>query len=281
MRSLLLFVILSLQGFIGQCYSAEPILRALIVADTLTECTRESLQFDVWRMEKSLDAISQQIGYPLERHTLVDENFTIENVKNWLHSLPKKTNDILLFYYTGHGCGDALKKPWPVLSFTPTPPYKPLGGSAVVKYLKQVQSKLTIILFDCCNCKPYNRNHVTSLKGEEAVITDTSDLPGLQTLFCHTSGLIIAAAAARREPASAGNIDEIPIGSTFSIGFIRALSKCCGSPKVRWKTIFRETKKYCIQETKDEGPFHPIFSIRALTLDPATEAFLAELAESG
>lgn len=263
MKNFLLAIILLFQGGILRADLVKPMFRALIVGDTITPETKIGLQRDVWRMQKSLEIISRKLGLPLLLSTLVDSNCTSDNIANWLRSLPKVSNDIVFFYYTGHGCRDGLSKPWPVLCIYPrNPPSRFFGGAAVVKYLKHTQQRLAVILFDCCNVGR-DTHHITHIpKGSEVLMTDSDHLPGLHALFVDKKGIIVATACAPEEFSFDDN-NGIPQGSTFSIGFIKALIKHCKKKNVSWQQIFSATKRYCIKDTKDEeyGPQHPMFFI--------------------
>jgi len=222
---------------------------------------KKHLQSDVSRMQKTLEVISKKIGCQLDMCTLVDDQFTSDDIQTWLEGLPKVSNDIVFFYYTGHGSKDGLAKPWPVLCvWNKMSPYKALGGSAVVNYLKQSKHRLTIILFDCCNGTYVDKNHFTHIpKGHEVMMQDTMTLPGLETLFLQTKGFIVGAAAAPREKSLCQL--GVPAGSVFSIELIKALIHYCSKEYSSWKKILAKTYQNSVKETEDDkgGPQHAIF----------------------
>ena len=93
-------------------FAVSPIFRAVIVGDTNTLNTKEHLKSDVLRMQKTLEVIAKKIGCQLDMCTLVDNQFTSDDIQTWLEKLPKASNDIVFFYYTGHGCkvqGNCMK----------------------------------------------------------------------------------------------------------------------------------------------------------------------------
>lgn len=255
---LLLFIFL-LQSTLVVAETA-PRIRAIIAADTLDKSCGKGIKADVFRMQRSLEVIARKIGCQLELTVLRDESFRCESAFTWLRQLPKVSDDIVIFYYTGHGCQDGLSKPWPVLCMYNRENHpRMLGGAAVVDFLKQNTQRLGLILFDCCN-RSSEKEHIAYIpRGDEVIINDSIDAHGLRKLFLYTKGLIIASAASQKEYSF--NRFHTPKGGVFTIGLIDSLITNCSREQVSWKKIFSKTKKYCIDDTKDEkhGPQHLIY----------------------
>lgn len=249
-----------------QCASlladTSPMIRALVVADTLDKSLGEDIKVDVYRMQKNVEIISKKIGCQLNLTTLCDNHFRSDDVIAWLRNLPKVSNDIVIFYYSGHGRRDALTKPWPVLAIWNSEHFpRPLGGAAVINFLKQNTQRLALVLFDCCN-KGSDREHISYIpRGKEIMISESIDADGLKKLFLHTRGVIVASAASPGEYSYSHN--SVPKGGVFSVSFTKTLMRACKNKNVSWKQVFLRIDHRCAEDTKnsDYGCQHLIYSL--------------------
>lgn len=240
MRPLFLLFILLFQGHL---LSVHPCLRTLIVANTEDEgigCAR-----DVVTMKKNLAVIGKKIGFSVSTKVIRGKHFSTSSVVRELKRLPRTSEDILFFYYTGHGFNDYHSSSrWPTLCTFLQPPSSSLAGRAVMKYLKQQRGRLKIALFDCCNAPSSYKRIVSHIRTFALPLNGNEKLPGLKPLFLKTQGLVVGAGASVGEYGYATEEE----GGFFTIGFIKALkARCTGTTS--WSEIFQTTSAYTNTET--------------------------------
>lgn len=225
--------------------SSSHCLRAILVGDTLTSYTKFGIEKDISNMERSITVISRIIDAQLDLTILVGKAFTIENIRKWFLTLPHHSEDIIFFYYSGHGLKDGLSSPWPVLQVCHD---GLLGGRAIVECIRNNNSRLSIVLFDCCNCGPGDANHVTYVEKEPIYLQENYHLPGLKTLFLRTRGLIVACSASPGQISGMYNSGP-SIGSIFTRQLCLAWKKCCKEKHITWTRVLQKADRLSIRES--------------------------------
>jgi hypothetical protein len=213
---------------------------------------------DAERMKTSFQVIGKKIGFQVNVIEVQGNNFTDSAVTQALVNLPKRTEDIIVFYYTGHGFNNKqAKSRWPTLCTYSGKTGTCVAGSSVVRYLEHRVERAAIILFDCCN-KPSKSEHIVqSIRSNdmERALKNKDDLTGLTKLFLNTRGLVIAAAARPGEVAY-GNLVQ---GGVFTSSFLKTLRRKGADSNITWSDILRST---CKLTQSMERKQHPIYDIR-------------------
>ena len=241
---------------------AKPTFHALIVCDMDSKDIQRGSRADMVRMKKSLLAISHQLEISPKVAILQGKQFTTKNVTQWLRSLPSHSNDIVFFYYSGHGGRVASRHDsWPFMIFpTKNDPKHAdaLMGKEVYRYLQQKHPRLSVIMFDSCNNSVQTKNAASLSQAMVPVLSKKTYLPGLATLFLKTRGIITSCAASPGETAATtvqGNVT----GGVFTTGFLYSLMYYATNSSVSWKDIFSGTSSYCYNH--NHGRQHPVYSI--------------------
>jgi len=81
-------------------------------------------------------------GVQIEVHTLHDESFDINTFSRALPSFNIRPNDVVWFYYSGHGRNNDA---WPQTHDSETP------LTSLHTALKNTNARLVVTMFDCCN----------------------------------------------------------------------------------------------------------------------------------
>ncbi len=239
----------------------RPVLRALVACDTFSQNILSGSKADIFRIHKSLDAISSQLHIKLQLTTLTGSKLNSHNVSHWLRSIPQATQDIVFFYYSGHGTRQLYDQgPWPTLIFPKKKNRFPqmYQGSSVHKYLQKRKARLSIIFFDCCNGMPSRRPSNLLVRAFDPILTKKPALPGLRTLFLETGGIITASAASPGELATTFIRGRLT-GGVFTTGFIFALQQLAKTPQVSWTDVMQSTKSFSANIT--HGDQHPFYDI--------------------
>jgi len=122
-------------------------LYALLVIDTQANLG-DSVRVDSERMKLLLQA-----GIPKERlhlTVLTDKDVTVGKIVAYYRNLKVTSNDVLLFYYTGHGA--TLTERGHVLTFQDAKTHA-LLRSDLRTIMQEKQAGLTVVLTDCCSTR--------------------------------------------------------------------------------------------------------------------------------
>ena len=214
---------------------SEQRLHALIACDTHSDL-RSSTKKDLAHLKTTLRKISMYTGLRLKMHVLIGNALTADNVNLWTKGIEKALPDVVVFYYSGHGCA-SQETLWPCLVFPRKRERFP--SEALYKRLHSLRSRLVIILLDCCNNSVPSPIQGFVQRAKNASPCKTH-LPGLKTLFLKTQGIIIAAGSAPGEEAF-----TVANGSLFTNSFVNALTSAPTKEQVSWKTIFERTAEAC------------------------------------
>ncbi len=129
-------------------------LHAILVADTNDYLIGDSTKQDLRNLENLVNRISQQTGLTLQSVSLEGEQFTQAQVESALDKLTVANDDVVIFYYSGHG-GRALNKTtrWPSLALNK----KATGANSlfdfdnIIERLQQQRPRLVLAIADACN----------------------------------------------------------------------------------------------------------------------------------
>ena len=251
MRTLFLFTML-IMSFTALAKQNEVCFRAILATDTCGEGISKSVISDLDNMKKNLYAIAHRLRIKLHIEELKASDCSVHLIKKTLRALQGNANDIVLFYYSGHAGVDPQNNPWPVMQPAGGSNYRGLLGISVVKYFQDNPHRLSIVLLDCCN-KSIASGPYASVIRERLTINADENLPGLQTLFLESRGLVIGSGAALGEYGWCTSK-----GGTFTRGFLKTLKQQCIHKNISWRELFPLISEQCLR-LNPKHPQHPIW----------------------
>lgn len=148
MSKLAFFLILSLFfPFFGE--SAQ--FHAIILLDPEArqiECVVEANQL---KLETLVEKISLHTQLTLNKYIIKPEEFEIPDFYNFIDNLMIETDDLVLFYFSGHGFRTLSKEgnPWPNLYLTKN--HIGLDFNEIVEVISEKHPRFLLALADCCN----------------------------------------------------------------------------------------------------------------------------------
>ncbi len=195
----LCFVLLGNMGF---AYTQNGTIHALFLIDEHSDIASACIA-DKFKMEEEVQIISQKTRLDLN---LVPLDYSKEGVLAKIDQLTVGENDVIFFYFTGHGyryenqqsCGN-----YPFLYLTKTKEHLYDAGlclEQITSKLKAKGARLTIALADCCNnVLPYEEPVAmnTAIMGEVykqlfllsgGFLVATSSLPGQYSFATNNGG---------------------------------------------------------------------------------------------
>lgn len=201
-------------------------LHLLLVTNTLISDIGSSCQVDKTNALNEFEIISGELGISINKVVISDREFSKTSVSKALTNLNPKSNDIVIFIYSGHGyrwSNQNSKYPNIDLRYSN---YQSVSEntsynlSDIYNTIINKGARLNIVIGDCCNSDIgiSNRNGEASLTSRKQ---HQGRVDKLRTLFLESRGNLIAAAAKPYET-SCGNSRD---GGYFLTSFFAAINK--------------------------------------------------------
>ncbi len=229
------------------CFTNAPLtastIHALIAADTLTKVKYSSRE-DIKCMCNALGKIAQETGMQLNLTIASGKKLSKNHITRWVQNVDPEPDDVVFFYFTGHGFRIAnSKSKWPELFFVSSKNAKKM--TFYIDKLKKKNARLNIVLCDCCN-NSLSQDDVQIAKGigkERRRVPKNylhPDKYGYKKLFLETSGFIIASGSVPGRSAW-----TTKSGGLFTRAFLRSLQKETTEQYPNWSHVFKQTSVLC------------------------------------
>jgi len=256
MRSLPLTLLLSLSAITSLFPSLSPPLfarefYALLAADTITEVKKASRK-DLSHMKEEMRQAAAAIGATFNVTELYGKSLTAGALQNWLSQKQLSPDDVILFYYTGHGLRtEKSTSIWPYLYL---PSQRELvDTNKLIAFMKERGAGLSILLADCCNnfirqtAVQYSMSPKTMPPFLSKKIQSKADAIGYRRLFRNAKGIIIASGSVPGKRSWA-----TPKGGIFTNAFLYSLHNELDEQFPAWDHILNKTKSFCIRFQKPQ-----------------------------
>lgn len=189
---------------------------------------------DSKNMKAFFTDIAQCLGYrnDLRSHTGVE--FTSTYVDREINSLQVSNNDVVVFYYSGHGANLRNDK-WPTLDFLD----QGYWSSRILAKMNArcANAKLVLFITDCCNSYPSNIIPPTHSHNP----TDDNNVAKLFTGFKGKKKVIVTAA----KPGQS-SISDKRYGAIFGISFRKAIVDNISNDVTNptWDKVLEDARRY-------------------------------------
>ncbi|SEJ84997.1 Caspase domain-containing protein [Dyadobacter sp. SG02] len=230
-RGLLAFIAL----FISQLCNAQSFY-AVLVADTKDPSLGASCEKDLQEMSGTLQAISKKIQYNYQELICHQDQFGKGGIQAAISKIQCKPEDIIFFYYTGHGINTITEKSdFPILYLKD----ENLELETVHKLLKEKKPRFCLTLGDCCNNLFAGRRGMRSATPVLKGIGVTQDTQILRKLFVEANGDLLISSAKKGERATAHPSE----GSFYSNTWMQALAYAENhNMHVSWETLLADAE---------------------------------------
>ena len=241
-------------------------IHTIIYANTIADDIGQSVKLDVKRVKNEVSKIAQYIGYKTTWSIATSkDDCTKGALFSDLNSLQPQSDDIILFYYSGHGWrkGDDTD-PFPRMCLTEDYEVNHPQVAEVRNVLKTKNARLKLIVTDCCNKDPYSRSFSRSY-GKGATYSKDINYANYKKLFLETKGEIVITGSKPGQYSSCD--DEVGGYLTYVLfSMIEEATKNAGTSN--WNTILESTKKYLTDNT-DQEPYYQLNG-QSTTSQPST-----------
>ena len=273
METIKKFIAFFLWGFILILPTNSQTLHAIIFANT--KCPGEepgsmgigpSVTCDYQRMKIEFETMASFLNYKkdFQWYEGSPNHFCRTNLESALNNLSCGKDDIVIFYYSGHGgrSPKETKDPFPWMQLV-VDPYRTAWNasqyyslSQVLKRIEAKQPRLSIVLGDLCNSlsNAIPQKDVPEMKGATKISKAPCDF--YKDLFLKVKGSIISSSSRPGETSAA-----FSDGGAFTICFTEALQiMVSNNMEPDWETLLEGTKIRTSKVT--QGKQNPIYEAR-------------------
>jgi hypothetical protein len=174
-------------------------MHMLIVADTLEKNIGRSCAFDMRRVMQMFAYIAAYIGCKTNIRIVAGKDYGKRSVVSELKLLKAGSNDIIVFYYTGHGyrrAEDTRRYPYLDLRSKPDDDYlrETLNMEDIYKQIKLKGARTNLVLSDCCNTYVEATNATGSKPIKKKSIVPELNSQFVRSLFLNKISVLATAA---------------------------------------------------------------------------------------
>jgi len=255
----------------------------VVAANTIDPEIGKGCREDIKSIRHMFEKLSKLMKFNFFELVVAEADYSRKNILDAIELLTPGGNDIVVFYYSGHGFSyeEDAEKRFPQVDMRSHPASNEIEAIRentqnlmdLFELVKNRGARLNIVIGDCCNSLiKFKRD----FKGGDDRIRLAERPPVIinkqtcETLFCDYTASILVAAADKGEYA----ISDEQIGSIFTFNFtnnLKILMSKSVDPKngLPWSELLKETqeKTYELSKTYDIGDGKPgdqkaIFDIR-------------------
>ena len=241
----------------------------VIVANTIDPEIGKGCMEDIKSIRHMFDELSGHMDFNFLELLVQGEDYSKENILGAINILTPGPNDIVVFYYSGHGFSyekDAAKR-FPQVDLRSHPSSNKIDVvnantenlMDLFELVKSRGARLNIVVGDCCNSIIQFKR--TFAGGDEKMRTE--ERPKMivnkkmaETLFCDYTASILVGAADKGQFA----VSDEKLGSIFTFNFTNNLKILLNksmdeSEGLPWKKLLEETqeKTFHLSKTYDIG----------------------------
>lgn len=223
----------------------------ILIGDTRDKELRKVIQKDLKHMEKHLDEVFEYLDVDWHQQVIYTGRDTNSTILQDLKNLNIQSDDIVFFYFSGHGfyTGNSKKECWPTLYFS----QEDIGidQSYIMQLILARQPRLFICLADCCN-NILEEDDIPEIIAKRFKIEPKREGKSLslQKLFLDARGVILISSAAPEYYAEGTN----ERGSCFTNCYIKTFNQALqiNPEKVSWDSILFKTQQMLWETQKPQ-----------------------------
>lgn len=231
-------------------------LHLVILANTSIGDIGESCETDSRNITKEFEDIAGALKADFRKYEIKGTSFTKTNAMQVLNGLTPSSNDIVIFYYSGHGFRwSDQTDPYPQMDIRASPYTKltaetTISVSSVYNLLEKKGARLNIVITDCCN-SDIGINKMTETHFLAGRSYQTPEIEKLQKLFLATKGNIIVTSSSAGQVSWSNSVN----GGFFTLSFLQAFHEEISYLKHQepsWDNILKKSQANTVQKT-DSG----------------------------
>ena len=240
----------------------------LLVANTEDISIGSTCVIDKDATYSSFSQVAEYLGIQFIPNVIFGKNFSKKTVEASIEKLAPSPNDIVVFYYSGHGFSNVNDRySFPFLDLRDKS-YQNYGGEYtmnmedIFKTIKSKGARLNLVLSDCCNADPSVSNIISTNVASTRSSSIGWNLKNCSSLFLNNQRASILMTAASKGELSAGNNNT---GGIFTFNMRESLEKYMGPffDNVSWQNIISSAQNQTVNKAnhtlcpQDDKSFKP------------------------
>lgn len=236
----------------------------LLVANTMDPTIGEGCKTDMTAIRELFAKLSVEMDFNFIELVIQGKDYGKESIMDGINALSPGSNDIVVFYYSGHGFSYEKneRKIFPQVDLRALPASDKIDVvnaytenlSDLFNLIKARGARLNIVIGDCCNNLIDFRRKA---KGGSSVFLNEKKQPVVvnkktaEVLFCDYTASILIASASKGEYA----VSDDELGSLFTYNFSESLKKIMKkdidkNQGLPWEKLLKETSRNALKLSK-------------------------------
>jgi hypothetical protein len=234
-------------------------LISIIVCDTKADSIGASVEKDFANMQKKTAEIAKYTKMKEVKVHLRGSEANPQRLNRILDELKVTKNDVVVFYYAGHGYHPSSQKkstPWPTIIFETSS--KSVSYDGLIKDLERKKPRLLLALADTCNSLSRGLDECDEIRATSSKVDSYVLEHNYKKLFLETSGSIKITGCSVGESSWGGRA-----GGVFTVAFLSKLNKAVESHNgIDWRDIVDEVSRKTTQDSPKNSKQHPYYELK-------------------
>ncbi|MBI1343526.1 MAG: hypothetical protein GC171_11385 [Terrimonas sp.] len=227
-------------------------INLLIVANTNDTDIGESCNNDMQRAEETFSNLAEFLGIRINVTKIFGNTYNKAAVENMLKKLSPAPDDIVIFYYSGHGFQKkGVDRPYPFIDLRANTrqDYKKesINIEDIFLAIDKKGARFNLVLSDCCNNDPTSQNTVAKPDPQTRGSNLNWSFDNCRALFLNKRKMSVLMTAAKQgQKASSNN----SFGGFFSFYFKASLEDHLSALKknISWYQVLENARKETIKK---------------------------------
>lgn len=243
----------------AQTSHSHSTFHAIIFADTQDEKIGKSTQLDVDNVSNMLVEAQSSLKDEMEfvYYVYPESYCSPENLKKVLENIQCKSDDVVFFYYSGHGVRsmeDTSPYPQMCLGLSLREQSRMVSVEGVDRAIAQKNPRLRFVITDCCNST--NEFVTPKLEISKGNSTVNSQKEGnYRKLFLNRYGNVIMTSSKAGETSSCNT----QIGGFFTYCLLAVLENAVSQNVPDWERILKAVQESTVDVSSNK--MHPVYDI--------------------
>lgn len=202
-------------------------------------------------------------GYKADKQDYWDTSTSPENCKKAVQNLSVEPDDIIMFYYIGHGGRpegqDPEKYPYPQMFLAQHSDERLVPLTWVHDVLKSKGARLTITIGMCCNSETRGMSPKTmptfNVNYGNAYVEGTK-IDAIQKLFLENKGDLLATSASPKETSAGNYLEGFGAIDFYTAALVLLFEESAKSGNIQWVSFFNDLAEFVTYINPKQ---HPIF----------------------
>jgi hypothetical protein len=210
-------------------------IHAVLVGDVHDPDIGPGDRKDLGLIKDLLNDVSKNTGMKLSMK-VIDDRIDRTKVMNAVKGVNPASDDMVIFYYTGHGYRmRSMKNQWPAMALQgPGDETAGLDQYWVFNELRRKRPRLLLVMADACN------NYVSEGAVDTRLFLQSGreKADNYRKLFAESKGAIIASSSRPGQYSYSGDT-----GSQFTVAFLRTLRQALSGERPTWDAVMKNATR--------------------------------------